>query len=161
MVDLFEEIANCEKRVLYTANKITHEDALRAKDPLELQRHIIEDRKGELTRAGFVGIEKVFEKFGLPVLPEAKLSDQSEARDQIRESLLWMSALRNLIEHNRWIVNREFFTQFPDSGLKVGDCIDITLSDICEAIGVVEWTADNLNDRAVEKFKIGSELKSP
>jgi hypothetical protein len=43
LIDLFEEIATRDKRVLFSNQKISHEEVLRA-DPADLQRIIIEDR---------------------------------------------------------------------------------------------------------------------
>ncbi|MEW6211676.1 MAG: hypothetical protein AB1631_25175 [Acidobacteriota bacterium] len=158
LVDLFEEIAKQDKRVLFSNQKITHEVALGAANSVELQQIIIDERKAELTRAGFFGLEKVFNGMGLPIVPmsDPPLSEQVD----IRQRLILLSAIRNLIEHNRSEVNREFENLAPTLGYIVGDRIAITVTELGDALSAVEWTADDLNRRAIEKFGIDQPVRS-
>jgi len=59
-----------------------------------------------------------------------------------------------LIEHNRSVVNREFVNLVPNSGYTVGDRIAITVIELGDALSAVEWTVDDLNRRAINKFGI-------
>jgi hypothetical protein len=153
LIDLFDEIATREKRVLFSKQSISHEDALRAADPAELQRLIIEQRKAELTRLGFAGLEKTFEGMGLPIVRMFEPPPRAEQED-VRRRLVLLSAVRNLIEHNRSVVNREFVNLVPNSGYTVGDRIAITVTELGDALSAVEWTVDDLNRRAINKFGI-------
>ena len=145
--------------MLFTNQKITHEDALRAADPAELQRLIIEERKAELTRAGFRRLEKTFEGMGLPIAPMLEPPPRA-AQEDIRRRLILLSAVRNVIEHNRSRVNRGFLDLVPDSGYSIGNPITITVTELGDAFSAVEWTADQLNQRAIEKFGIGEPVSS-
>ncbi len=154
LVDVFDDIATQDKRILFSSQKITHEDALRAASPADLQRLITEERKAELTRAGFAGLEKTFEKIGLPIVPMLEPPPRAEQED-IRRRLVLLSAIRNLIEHNRSVVNREFMELVPDSGYALGDRVEVTVTELGDALSAVEWTADGINQRAMKKFGMG------
>jgi hypothetical protein len=153
LIDLFEEIATHDKRVLYSNQKMSHEQVLRA-DPAELQRLIIEDRKSELTRAGFSGLEKIFEGMGLPIISAVEPPPRAE-KDEMRRLLVYLSTARNVIEHNKSVVNAEFLGLIPNSGYSIGDRIVIGSTELGDALWAVEHVADDLNCRAIEKFAIG------
>ena len=76
-------------------------------------------------------------------------------QESARHRLLFLSAGRNIIEHNRSIVNDEFRALIPDAPFEKGQRIVITGTELGDALSAVEWTADTLNRRAVEKFGIG------
>jgi hypothetical protein len=157
LIDLFEEIALRDKRVLYSNHKISHEHVLKS-DPANLVRVIIEDRKAELTRLGFIGLEKTFDAMGLPIVSNTPLGDLQPPsvaeQEEIRRRLIFISAARNVVEHNRSIVNREFVDLVPNSNYSIGDQLTIDITDLGDALWSVERAADNLNRRAIEKFGI-------
>ena len=152
LIGLFEEIAIKDKRVLFTNQKITHEEVLRS-HASDLQRLIIEERKAELTRLGFKGLEKTFDGIGLPIIPMSEPPPLAEQR-WVRNRLILLSAIRNVIEHNRSIVNREFIDVIPHSVYGIGDQIVIDTTKLGDALCAAEWTIDNLNRRAVGKYGI-------
>jgi hypothetical protein len=90
---------------------MTHEEPLRAEGPAELQRMVIDQRKGELTRVGFTGIEKAFSEFGLPVIAMTEPPPLAEQQN-VHRRLQPLSAF--LIEHNRSVVNEELLRLVPD-----------------------------------------------
>jgi len=51
-------------------------------------------------------------------------------------------------------VNREFVNLVPNAGYTVGDRIAITVIELGDALSAVEWTVDDLNRRAINKFGI-------
>jgi hypothetical protein len=154
LISLFEEIALREKRVLFSNQKISHEEALRAADAAELQRVILEQRKADLSRAGFNGLERTFTAIGLPIVLISE-SPQRPEQENVRRRLILLSAIRNVIEHNRSIINREFLTLVPNSPYAVGERIAISVTELGDALSAVEWAADDLNQRAVAKFGLG------
>jgi hypothetical protein len=143
LVDLFEEVALRDKRILFSSRQITHEEALR---PPDLHRHIAALRKGELTRVGLPDLEEAFTHFGLPIVPV-------EQQDVHRRLRLW-SALRNIIEHNGSVVDERFVALVPNSPYNVGDRIAITTPELGDALWAGDWTADQLNKRAIAKFGV-------
>lgn len=155
LVDLFEEISLRDKRVLFSNQKISHEEVLRATDPAELQCIITKRRKSELTRVGFPGLEKTFNDLALPIVPMEEPPSLAEQQD-VRRRLRLLSAIRNIIEHNRSVVNQEFIRLVQDSPYSIGEAIAISITELGDALAAVEWTADQMNKRAIDKFSIGS-----
>jgi hypothetical protein len=153
LVDLFEEIATRKKEVLYSEKTLTHQEALQAAGPAEIQRLVIEKRKAELTRVGFAGLEKVYDKINLPVVP-ATGPEPAPQRDDVRRRLVLMNAVRNVIEHNRSVVNADFLRLVPDSPWPDGHLIVVTVTELGDALSAVEWAGDSLNRRAVDKFAV-------
>ena len=78
----------------------------------------------------------------------------------VRNRLISLSAIRNVIEHNRSVVNREFIELVPNSPYAVGDRIVIDTTKLGDTLCAVEWTSDNLNPRAVAKFGIDESASS-
>lgn len=76
LVDLFGEIATRERRVLFSSQTITYEEALRAGDAAGILAVVLDRRKTDLTRAGFVGLEKAYAEIGLPIVD----SENADAR---------------------------------------------------------------------------------
>lgn len=76
-------------------------------------------------------------------------------QEDIRRRLVLLSAIRNLIEHNRSVVNREFIELVPDSDYALGDRVEVTVTELGDALSAVEWTADGINQCAIKKFGIG------
>lgn len=153
LVDLFDEIATRKKEVLYSGQTLTHQEALEAGGPEEIQRLVIEKRKAELTRVGFTGLEKTYEKINLPIVPSTGSESVAE-RDDVRRRLVLMNAVRNVIEHNRSLVNADFLRLVPDSPWPPGQPIVVTVTELGDALSAVEWAGDNLNKRAVDKFAV-------
>lgn len=157
LVDLFEEIATRKKEVLYSGQTLTHQEALEAGGPAEIRRLVIEKRKAELTRVGFTGLEKAYEKINLPIVASTGSEPAAEC-DDVRRRLMLMNAVRNVIEHNRSLVNADFLSLIPDSRWPAGHPIVVTVTELGDALSAVEWAGDSLNKRAVDKFAVDKPL---
>jgi hypothetical protein len=157
LVDLFEEIATRKKEVLYSGQTLTHQEVLEAGSPGEIHRLVIEKRKAELTRVGFTGLEKAYEKINLPIVPSTGAEPAVE-REDVRRQLMLMNAMRNIIEHNRSVVNADFVRLMPDAPWAVGHLIVVTVTELGDALSAVEWSGDSLNKRAVDKFAVDKPL---
>ena len=75
-------------------------------------------------------------------------------QEDVDRRLRLLSAARNVIEHNRSVVNKEFAALVPDSPYKIGDRIAIREPELGDALSAVEWTADQLNRRAIKTFNL-------
>ncbi|MBI1424124.1 MAG: hypothetical protein GC149_11700 [Gammaproteobacteria bacterium] len=153
LVELFGEIARRDKRILFSNHQITHEDALKHDSPETLQSFVLERRKAKLTRIGLSGLESTFENIGLPLVPMVEPPSVSEQQSVLLR-LQTASAIRNVIEHNSGIINEEFLKLIPGTSYKLGEHIIISTPELGDAISAIEWASDNLNRRAVEKYKI-------
>jgi len=153
LVDLYGEIALSDKRVLFSGQKISHEEALKHDSIEELHLHVISAKKLELTRAGFGSLEKEFEKIGLVLVSDVDVANEGE-RDSILSRLRTAGALRNILEHNSGVVNWEFKKLVPESKYEIGDRVIVGTPELGDAISSIEHTADSVNKRAVEKFSL-------
>jgi hypothetical protein len=90
----------------------------------------------------------------MPIISDVEPPPQFE-KDEMRRLLIYLGAARNVIEHNKSVVNAEFIALVPDSGHSIGDLILIGSTELGDALFTVERTGDDLNRRAVEKFAIG------
>ncbi|HLN26224.1 MAG TPA: hypothetical protein VK395_00610 [Gemmataceae bacterium] len=153
LVDLFGEIATRKKQVLFSGQTLTHQEALEAAGPAEIHRLVIERRKAELTRVGFAGLQKTYDNLNLPIVPTTGPEPAAES-DDVRRRLVLMNAIRNVIEHNRAVVNADFLRLVPDSPWAEGQIIAITVTELGDALSAVEWAGNSLNGRAVDKYGI-------
>ncbi len=151
LADLYEEIGVRQPRILYSSKTLTHEEALRANEARGVHGYILEARKSELTRLGFLGIERTFKDIGLALLSPEPLTLEHQG---VRARLLLLSAVRNVIEHNQSIVNDDFVRLIPESRWSIGERIVISSVEMGDALSAVEFTADGLNRRALEKFSL-------
>jgi hypothetical protein len=158
LVDLFGEVARTDKRILYSSQKLTHEEALRAGTPAVLHDVILERRKAELTRGGLAHLERTFKDIGLPLMGQEPLNAEQQ---HARARLVFLSAARNVIEHNRSVVNDEFIALVPDAEYERGQTLIITTTTLGDALSAAESVADGLNRRAVGKFGLCTEEEPP
>ena len=78
-----------------------------------------------------------------------------------RQHASWLVEVRNLMVHNRGIVNGRFLDRQPVSDYKIGDHLNISLSENSEhLIFLIDWIVD-LDMRLIEKFSLPSLPRSP
>jgi hypothetical protein len=81
--------------------------------------------------------------------------------DDQRQRASRLVDIRNVIVHNRGIVNKRFLDRQPGSGYKLGDPLKINLAENSgHLIFLMEWIAD-LDFRVIEKFSLASQPRSP
>ncbi len=83
------------------------------------------------------------------------------ASDEQRESAIRLVAQRNLLVHNRGLVNQIYLEQTKDSRLKVGDVIKYDgPKALCALEFLSSWVCD-LDVRLIEKFKLETQPRAP
>jgi hypothetical protein len=60
--------------------------------------------------------------------------------------------LRNLIVHNRAVVNRHFLSRVPDSPTQVGEVVELDLDSVFSDVQFLTGSASDLDARASDKF---------
>lgn len=65
-----------------------------------------------------------------------------------------MGAARNIMEHKSAVINGEFLNGVSGTTYALGQTFVASSVELSDALSAVEYTADNLNKRAVEKFKL-------
>ncbi len=83
------------------------------------------------------------------------------ATDDQRQHASWLIAIRNLMVHNRSIVNRRLLDRQPASGYKIGDCLKLNLSEnLAHLRFLIDWICD-VDVRLIERFSLPSQPRSP
>lgn len=153
LIGLFEEIARADPRVLYSGKHITHEAALRAAEGPGLVHAIVEQRLAGLTRGGLDALVDLFDSLNLTLFSPSDEVPQEEM-DDVRRRLELGAALRNILEHNSGVVNREFLERVPHGRFELGQTVEIDLAMLGDLFSAVEAAADGLNRRAVAKYSL-------
>ena len=78
---------------------------------------------------GFAGLEKAYEKLNLAVVPSTGPEPAAE-REDVRRRLVLINAVRNVIEHNRSVVNADFLRLVPDSPWPAEHVIVVTGTEL-------------------------------
>jgi len=66
-----------------------------------------------------------------------------------------LESTRHVVEHNNSIVNQVFLNRNPMTTLHLGQRIPVGPEQIGEAIALVETLSEDLNKRAVMKYRLG------
>ena len=94
--------------------------------------------------------DKALNEIGLDMLPEIEVGGAT--RQQLDVRLNELETTRHLIEHNNGIVDTLFLKRNPSTAFQLGDRIKIDLYQIGLAMALVETLAEDINNRALEKF---------
>ena len=94
--------------------------------------------------------DKALSKIGLDMLPEVEVGGAT--RQQLGARLNELENTRHLIEHNNGIADKLFLKRYPSTAFQLGDRIKIDLNQIGLAMALVETLAEDINNRALEKF---------
>ena len=78
-------------------------------------------------------------------------------QDELKMQLERIFQDRNIIEHNKGVVNRLYIKKHLWTKLKPGDELEIGIEQVGNAINVMELIAANLNKRVVKKFGLSRE----
>lgn len=70
------------------------------------------------------------------------------------------TAIRNILEHNSSIVNKEFLARVPDSSFEEGGRVEIGSPELGDLLSAARWTADHLNQRALSKYGLATVSES-
>ncbi|MBU1577558.1 MAG: hypothetical protein KJ869_10200 [Candidatus Edwardsbacteria bacterium] len=144
--DILAEVINIKPEILKSNETINYEFVLSFDDINELKNALAEKKIEELFYGGVINIKNYFEK-RLGVI----LFDKQDAFDQIN----YIIKIRNLIVHNRGMVNSEFKKEFPLVSQKVGDSYSFKYEEISKL------NLDIQNFIAYTDDKIGSKFNLP
>lgn len=149
LIELYGEIARKEPRVLHSEKQVSSSRILEAYNNGDVIGELIAVQQKSLSEGGLLSIEAAFADMKLPLIPSNRESSQEL---DTRLKLLW--AARNIIVHNDGLVDKKFIKICSGSGLKVGDTMNITSEEICDAFALTQFLADDINNRAVAKYHI-------
>ena len=150
LMDIYGEIARKEPRILKSRRTITLDDAIDAHQTNELIDLIIERQQTALSHLDREELASEFQSIGLPLLVQGvDTADTFADTNRVFEDL-WPN--RNILEHNRGVVNRLYLKKTPRSERQLGDCIVVNLEMLGKVFAMVQAVAESVNKRAIEKF---------
>jgi hypothetical protein len=143
MKDLLAETIIVKPQLLKSKETERLDFILGFDDLTELRAAIAERKIERLFYGGFGDIAEFYAKrIGI------ELFDSQEALQKV----ILMTKLRNLIVHNRGIINATFKKEYPDYGLAVGDPLEFNFGNILTDLSFLLDTALAIDKKVGTKF---------
>ncbi|WP_133297957.1 hypothetical protein [Paenibacillus paeoniae] len=120
------------------------EQILKADSIDALLKETIESKVSELSNKGFGNIEEWCISKGIP------LAVDKEDKMKIVESI----AIRNIIVHNRCIVDEKYIKAVPDSKFLVGSLRELEVNDLYNMINTLTKLVTETDNKSIEKFSL-------
>jgi hypothetical protein len=152
LMDIYGEIARKDPRILKSRRTITFDDVIEAHQTNELVDLMIERQQTALSHMDREQLASEFESIGLSLLVQGEDAASFAATARAFEEF-WPN--RNILEHNRGVVNRLYLQKNPRSERRLGDCVVVNMDMLGKAFAMVQAVAESVNKRAIEKFAIG------
>jgi uncharacterized protein YutE (UPF0331/DUF86 family) len=144
LVDVITEILKVKPYILSSKEPtISMEQILNKGSIEELLQEIIESKVNSLSYKGFKTINEWCKKKGIPLEVSDKLDIMVE-----------FIALRNIIVHNRTIIDKKFISTVKRTDLKIGEKFKITTDYFFEAIKVINQVVIRTDRKILEKFNL-------
>ncbi len=150
--DLLAAVLKTKPELLRSQETIKLDVLLKYKTMEEVVDHLAEEKVHELSYQGMRKIsEYIADRLGLDLFVDAvKL-------DAVVE---WLE-IRNLIVHNRGVVNRIFLSRLPNYKAKLGDTISLDGKMIYGTSDVLSEVVQSLDERAAVKFGLPRSTAGP
>lgn len=151
LLDFYVEIACATPRILISSETMMYKDIVKAGTYESIISKLAAEKRKKLSDGGYAKIRDSYESIGLDFIPNLAM-DSLDYRDDLEKTLLNLTALRNIIEHNRSIVDDKFLNIVKHTNYSSGDRVNIKVGDINEAAWAVDCVATLLNASAAAKF---------
>lgn len=123
---------------------------------IDLYREIAETHPGtqKYDRLSFAEPrEKAFNQIGLKIIPEKETGGSTP--QELERRFNELESTRHVLEHNNGIADENFLKHNPITTRRLGERLSVGPEQIGEAIALVETLSEDLNKRAVIKYRIG------
>jgi hypothetical protein len=145
LTDLLTLVFKARPETLKSRETVTIEEALSHDTIDDLVHSLAEKRVPNLSYLGLLDLSKYFsERLGLSIFDDA--SDAIEANALV--------AARNLLVHNRGIVDKTFLETVPDCPLTLGDMLEPSSQEVLAAQVLFPRLTSELERKAAKKFGI-------
>ena len=150
--DLLTLIFTTRPETLRSNETVTLEFILKHKDQEELINALAERKVNKLSYQGMKDLARyVADTLGLDMF-----SGPEELNKAIR-----LNEMRNLIVHNRGIVNKTFLSRVPDSRLSLGDRVTLDFKELVDDMMFLINVVHDMEMRAIAKFRIIPQDETP
>jgi len=145
IVDLVREVLHLKPEILTNSQpSISMETLLNFSSKEEVVHHVIEKKVNSLAYQGFNELQDWCTERGIPIIPPAgKQYDLAE-----------IIATRNIIVHNRGLVDEKYLKVVTNPSFKLGECRSLESTDFYDVSLVMGDCVRATDLAAVRKFKI-------
>lgn len=145
VVNLVREILNIKPNILHNNHpQISIAQLLEVNTIDELINEVIENKVSSLANKGFANIKEWCRTSGIPLVVDRKMEGK------LKEFI----AIRNMIVHNRCIVDDKFLRVVPDSKFQKGSIRKLKVDDLYEAINIFSNIVKETDKNSIEKFNL-------
>lgn len=147
--ELLVAVYRNDPRMLKSSEKVVVEDILEYENIDDLISWLIDKKITELSYAGLDTIrDEINKKHGFDLFPDQM---------KYKEISLYIG-YRNLLVHNRGVVNRRFLRTYRSSSYVLGDKIKLVGTEVIEWSDVLRGVVEDIDKRATEKYSLKIEL---
>ncbi|MFC0300358.1 hypothetical protein ACFFIS_05930 [Virgibacillus soli] len=145
IVNLVREILKVQPNILHNNHPhISIAQLLEVESKDELINEVIENKVSSLANKGFGHIEEWCKASGIPLTVDRDL------KSKLKEFI----AIRNIIVHNRCIVDEKYLRVAPQSKYKKGSIRKLDVDDLYEAINIFSEIVKHTDKKSIEKFNL-------
>jgi len=144
--DILKEVVKKRPEIITSSDKTESIEFIMGYDSIEELKVVLVDRKIEGLFYKSIGdITEYFKKrLGID------LFESSDSKQYFEHA----TKIRNIIVHNRGIINQSFYKEFPDPDFPVGATIKITYEQLSKERGEIANLITRLDDKIATKFDI-------
>jgi hypothetical protein len=145
MASLLAEVFTHRPEVLRNSEKVLVEDVLAHPTMQAFVAALAERRVNSLVNEGTAKLADYVSKYA-----NFKLFDSPERL----ELMIEVGAVRNVIAHNRGIVDSRFLKRVPRSKWPIGEAVPLTDHYLWKTLTTLDASVNDIDQRAVEKFSL-------
>jgi hypothetical protein len=143
IIDIIRLALKTEPRMLYSKDdSVPLADLLSANSLTEVLHKVVEAKVSKLSYKSFSALQAWANSRGIPI----------QEPDDLDTTVEEIIATRNIVVHNRGIVNEIYKALVPSSQLKIGDLRGLTEADLKSMVEVIRKTCKTTDALVVEKF---------
>jgi len=145
IVNLVREILKVQPNILHNNHpQISIAQLLKVDSKDELISEVIENKVSSLANKGFKNIEEWCKLSGIPLAVDKGL------KSKLKEFI----AIRNIIVHNRCIVDEKYLRVVPHSKFKKGSLRKLTVDELYDAINIFSEIVKQTDIKSIDKFNL-------
>lgn len=143
--DLLALIFGSRPETLMSSETVRLDEVLKHNSMDELIQELVDRKVNQLSYQGMKDLHRyVADKMGLDLYPD----------DQDLNRAIRLIESRNLIVHNRGLVNEHFLSRVPDSSAKLDGPLPLSTDEIFEDLEFLLSSVQSIDARAIQKFNL-------
>ncbi|MBB3073519.1 hypothetical protein FHS14_006578 [Paenibacillus baekrokdamisoli] len=149
IVSLIREVLVVKPEILHNKQpSISIEQVLKSDSIEALLQEVIESKISSLANKGFGNIEEWCLQNGIPLVVD----------NDRKEKIVEFIALRNIIVHNRCIVDDKFLKAVPRSKYQQGAIRELEVDDLYDVVNTLGTIVTNTDESTIQKYCLNRNL---